>query len=128
MFQIGWKKLICHYRFVTRSKIYPFLIYMACEGMIFIKKFQILEKKNSFYFTTFNFLMLLLLHKTLKGSRNIQGFALIPAVLLYIKIWRCAWLHACRLICYAAISVIKNEFLFFICATKSQWCVPLLNE
>ena len=27
--------------------------------------------------------MLLLLHKTLKGSRNIQGFALIRAVLFY---------------------------------------------
>ena len=30
--------------------------------------------------------MLLLLHKTLKGSRNIQGFALIRAVLLNIKL------------------------------------------
>ena len=29
--------------------------------------------------------MLLLLHKTLKGSRNIQGFALIRAVLLKFK-------------------------------------------
>ena len=52
-------------------------------GDDFHKKFQILEeKKFSFYFITFNFLMLLLLHKTLKGSRNIQGFALIRAVLL----------------------------------------------
>ena len=34
--------------------------------------------------------MLLLLHKTLKGSRNIQGFALIRAVLLFILVsnWR----------------------------------------
>ena len=54
---------------------------MACGGMIFIKNFQILEKKNSIYFITFNFLMLLLLRETLKGSRNIQGFALIRAVL-----------------------------------------------
>ena len=53
--------------------------------MIFIKKFQI-KKKISFYFITFNFLMLLLLHKTLKGSRNIQGFALIRAVLSWIVI------------------------------------------
>ena len=29
--------------------------------------------------------MLLLLHKTLKGSRNIQGFALIRAVLFLCK-------------------------------------------
>ena len=29
--------------------------------------------------------MLLLLHKTLKGSRNIQGFTLIRAVLLDLK-------------------------------------------
>ena len=28
--------------------------------------------------------MLLLRHKTLKGSRNIQGFALIRAVLLFV--------------------------------------------
>ena len=51
-------------------------------GDDFHKKFQILEKKKfSFYFITINFLMLLLHHKTLKGSRNIQGFALIRAVL-----------------------------------------------
>ena len=50
--------------------------------MIFIKKFSNFKKKMcSFYFITFNFLMLLLLHKTLIGSRNIQGFALIRAVL-----------------------------------------------
>ena len=30
---------------------------MACGGMIFIKKFQILEKKKSFYFISFNFFM-----------------------------------------------------------------------
>ena len=30
--------------------------------------------------------MLLLLHKTLKGSRNIQGFALIWAVLLFFNL------------------------------------------
>ena len=28
---------------------------MACGGMFFIKKFQILEKKFSFYFITFSF-------------------------------------------------------------------------
>ena len=50
--------------------------------MIFIKNFQILEKKISFCFITIIFLMLLLHHKTLKGSRNLQGFALIRAVLL----------------------------------------------
>ena len=33
------------------------------------------------FFLTSNFLMLLLLHKTLKGSRNNQGFALIRVVL-----------------------------------------------
>ena len=31
--------------------------------MNFIKKFQILEKKFSFYFISFKFFMLLLLHK-----------------------------------------------------------------
>ena len=31
--------------------------------------------------------MLLLLHKTLKGSRNIQGFALIRAVLFTFKLF-----------------------------------------
>ena len=38
---------------------------MACGGMIFIKKFQILEKK-SFHFILFHlifFMLLLLLHK-----------------------------------------------------------------
>ena len=30
--------------------------------------------------------MLLLLHKTLKGSRNIQGFALIRVVLLHFRV------------------------------------------
>ena len=55
---------------------------MASGGMTVIKNFKI--KKNSFYFNTFNFLMLLLLHKTLKGSRNIQGFALIRAVFSHL--------------------------------------------
>ena len=45
--------------------------------MIFIQKI-------SFYFITFSFLVLLLLHKTLKVSRNIQGFALIRASILVI--------------------------------------------
>ena len=51
-------------------------------GDDFHKNFQILEEKNSFCFISFNFLMLLLLRKPYKGSRNIQGFALIRAVLL----------------------------------------------
>ena len=58
---------------------------MACGGMIFIKKVQILENKFFNFFDTFNFLMLLLLHKTLKGSRNIQGFALVRAVLFGVE-------------------------------------------
>ena len=52
-------------------------------GDDFHKKFQI-KKKFHFVFITFIFLMLLLLHKTLKGSRNIQGFALIRAVLYFL--------------------------------------------
>ena len=47
--------------------------------MIFIKKIQIKKKIILFYYI--QLLMLLLLHKTLKGSRNIQGLALIRAVL-----------------------------------------------
>ena len=58
---------------------------MACGRMILKKHFK-LKKKLSFYFITFNFLMLLLLHKTLKGSRKIQGFALIRAVLFILAI------------------------------------------
>ena len=54
---------------------------MACGGTIFINNFQILEKKLFFSFITIIFLFLLH-HKTLKGSRNIQGFDLIRAVLL----------------------------------------------
>ena len=56
------------------------------------------EPKKYFilFFLTFNFLMLLLLHKTLKGSRNIQGFALIRVVLFYFEPMRsltnAAWL------------------------------------
>ena len=38
----------------------------------------------SFYIITLNFLMLFLLHKILKGSRNIQGFALIREVLFLL--------------------------------------------
>ena len=53
--------------------------------MIFIKNFK-LKKKIQFFFNTFNFQMLLLLHKTLKGSREIQGFDLIRAVLLFLEI------------------------------------------
>ena len=41
------------------------------------------RKKISFCLITFNFLMLLLLHKTLKSSRNFQGFPLIRAVFLF---------------------------------------------
>ena len=55
--------------------------------MIFIKKFQILEEKVSFCFITLNFVMLLLLHKTFKGSRNIQGFVLIRAALFKLKMF-----------------------------------------
>ena len=55
---------------------------MACGGMSFTKN-QILEKKIFIsFFLTFNFLMILLLHKNLKDSRNIQGLALIRVVLL----------------------------------------------
>ena len=50
-------------------------------GDDFHKKFQVLEFFFAFYFVTFNFLILLLLHETLNGSWNIQGFALIRAVL-----------------------------------------------
>ena len=50
-------------------------------GDDFHKKFQISRKIFFLNFITFNFLMLLLLHKTLIGSRNIQGFVLIQAVL-----------------------------------------------
>ena len=58
---------------------------MACGVDDFYKKVQVLEKKISFYFNKFNFLTYLLLQKTLKGSRNIQGFALIRAVLLLFR-------------------------------------------
>ena len=37
------------------SEIYPFVIYMTCGGDDYHKKLQILEKKISFYFVTFNF-------------------------------------------------------------------------
>ena len=42
-FQIGWRKLICHNWFVTRSEAYHFVLYMACGGMTFTKslKFKI---------------------------------------------------------------------------------------
>ena len=52
--------------------------------MIFIKNFKF-KKKIFLNFITFNFLMLLLLHKTLNGSGNIQDFALIRAVLLHLE-------------------------------------------
>ena len=52
-------------------------------GGWFSYKISIFRKKISFCFITFNFLMLLLLHKTLKGSRNFQGFALIRSVFLF---------------------------------------------
>ena len=58
-----------------------FCILYGVWGYDFHKKFQILEKKFHFILLHLIFLMLLLLHKTLKGSRNIQGFALIRAVL-----------------------------------------------
>ena len=45
------------------SEIYFFVVYKACGGDDFIKKFQILEFFFHFYFITFNFFMLLLLHK-----------------------------------------------------------------
>ena len=78
---------IVDFWFVTRSKIYPFILSMACGGMIFAEKNSNFRKKNFiFIFLTFNFLMLLLLHETLKGSRNIQGFALIRAVLFVVLV------------------------------------------
>ena len=72
--------------------------------MIFIKNFKFKKKIFfSFYFITFNFLMLLLLHKPLKGSRNIQGFALIRAVLFLLASLFKAW-HI--------FSHIKESFFF----------------
>ena len=49
---------------------------MACGGMIFIKNFKL--KKNNFFlnFITFNFLMLLLLHKNLKRQSEHSGLRL----------------------------------------------------
>ena len=41
---------------LIRSEIYSFVLYMACGGMIFINKFQILEKKIFIlFFLSFNF-------------------------------------------------------------------------
>ena len=58
---------------------------MTCGGII-KKNFQILEKKVSFYFITFNFFCYYC-SINLKGSRNIQGFALIRAVLSISQIF-----------------------------------------
>ena len=57
-------------------------------GDDFRKNFQFLEKRNFILLYKLNFLVLLQLHKTLKGSRNIQGFALIRAVLLSFMLFR----------------------------------------
>ena len=64
------------------SEIYPFVLYMACWWMFLKKKFQTLEKKISFNLSTFIFFVVTA-PITSKGSRNIQGFALIRAVLLF---------------------------------------------
>ena len=50
LFQIGWKNLICHNWFVKRSEIYPFVFYMACGEMIFIKISNFRKKNYSFSF------------------------------------------------------------------------------
>ena len=60
---------------------------MACGWMLFIRKNQILEEKNSFYFNSINFFYVayvITAPQTLKGSQNSQGFALIRAVLFAI--------------------------------------------
>ena len=49
--------------------------------MIFIKNFQILELFFSICIISFNFSNVFTAPKNLKGSRNIQGFALLRAVL-----------------------------------------------
>ena len=53
-------------------------------GGLFLKKCQILEKKE-FHFALFHLIFkIITAPKSLKGSRNIQGFALIREVLLVI--------------------------------------------
>ena len=65
-------------------EIYPFVLYMACGGMISIKKNSHFRKKNFFCFISLNFLNVISAPYTLKGSRNFQGFALIRAVLFVL--------------------------------------------
>ena len=55
------------HRFVTMSEFYPFVLFMACGGMIFIKSFKFLKKKISFFLFHLIFLMLLLLYKPHKA-------------------------------------------------------------
>ena len=85
---------------------------MACGEIIFQKKIQILEFVFYFYFFTFIFLMLLLLHKTLKGSRNIQGVALIRAVLFIVCFWILQTVpDSANTVADSATSPIFGEFL-----------------
>ena len=68
----------CHKWFVTRNEIYLFVIWRVGE---------VLEKKFFILFNSFNFFYVFTpAPYTLKGSRNIQGFALIRAVLFVVLV------------------------------------------
>ena len=71
--------------------------------------------------------MLLLHHKTLKGSRNIQGFTLIRAVCLYF-LWRVGgWFSLKKIqILEKKIYFIFFSFVFFLCITAMYLCIMYL--
>ena len=48
-FQIVSRKLVCHNYFVYLSKVYRFVLYMACGVMIFTKNLKLFEKNLSFF-------------------------------------------------------------------------------
>ena len=57
---------------------------MACGGMVFIKKFQILEKKFSFYFISFNFLKYYCCSINLKGQSQHSEFFSDTSSLVFV--------------------------------------------
>ena len=72
--------MICY-----KEGILSFCTLYGVWGDDFHKKFQILEFFFSFCFISFIFLNIIAARYTLKGSRSIQGFALIRAVLFYLE-------------------------------------------
>ena len=111
MFQIDWTKLVCHNWFVTRNEIYLFVLYMACGGIIFIKKISNFREKK-FHFILFH-LIFLCYYCSINLKRQSEHSGLRPdtssIVTFFNQVLKLVSLFFSLLICQACQSRIRDR-------------------